>query len=525
MTTLAELREKYPQYDSIPDGDLAYRLWNKSYKGKIPMGLYADQIELSDDGFTGMVHAAEDSGYQPTEKTFATGDIPPASKTRAAYQGMTLGAGDEIIGAIGAAGEKLMGSDKPFGELYNQYAGNERAQLAQYREAAPGGAIGSEIAGAVVTPLRGPSLARTASAPVRAATNAGASGAVYGFMSGEGGVRNRAENAVAVAIPSAIFGGAFQQGAKLTVRAGQKVADAFRQSAVRPTLETLRNTKNLAYEAVDQSGLNFTPREMLNLYSRAHRAAVDANYVPEVDRQTFAALKMIEAQRGKNPTIGQLDKLRQGLWARYNASGGSEPAIRTMIDQIDEMVEGYAPTNELMVAARAANSRYKKSELLDEAFTKAQRQTDSTGSGGNVLNKYRQAVTAILSNPDKAKWFTAAEKKQMDDFISGSWGENVLRRIGKLSPSGNGLMLALNMGAVAANPSMLAVTAAGGASKAISDAMSISKAMGLQDAVAGGIKPSSFPYIPGTGPPLAVLGDESADQIQQQYSQGQGPRR
>jgi hypothetical protein len=166
--------------------------------------------------------------------------------------------------------------------------------------------------------------------------------------------------------------------------------------------------------------------------------------------------------------------------------------------------------------------------LLDEAFTKAERQTASTGSGGNTLNKYRQAVTQILSNPNKAKWFNDQEKAQMDAFISGGWGESVMRRIGKLSPSGNGLMLALNIGAIAADPTMMLVTAAGAGSKAVSDAMSMGGASGLQDAVARGAQATKVPYLPGTGPVSAVAATEGKDQMPEninQYLPGRGALR
>lgn len=529
MATLSELRQQYPQYSSINDGDLAYRLWNKSYKGKIPMGEFADKIDLSDDGFTQMIASAQDSGYTPTAQTYAAGFVPPGSVARAAFQGATLGAGDEIIGGLAAAGEKIMGSDRLIGSLYGQYAQNERAQIDQFGKISPTAAAASEIAGAVASPanmLRGPAMLEKLGAGTRAAVTAGASGSVYGLMSGKPG--ERLGNAVEVGIPSAVFGGALQQGLRLTGIYAKKIGDSFTKSNQRPTLDNLRDTKNAAYQAVDASGLTFQPKDMLGLYAKSRRSAIDANYVPDVDRQTYASLRMIEAQRGKNLTIGQLDKLRQGLWKRLEASGGSEIAIRDMIDHVDDIIQGAPATNDLMQAARIANSRYKKSELLEEAFTKANNQVSSTGSGGNTLNKYRQAVTQILSNPNKSKWFNQQEREQMQQFITGGFGENLMRRIGKLSPSGNGLMLALNIGAIAADPSMMAITAVGAGSKAVSDSLSTGRAKGLLDTVARGAPNTTIPYLPGTAPLSAVIGSDVQESVPQninQYMPGLGPRR
>jgi hypothetical protein len=208
---------------------------------------------------------------------------------------------------------------------------------------------------------------------------------------------------------------------------------------------------------------------------------------------------MIENNAGKDRTIGQLDKLRQGLWARYNASNGSEPAILDMIDGVDELIAAHPATDDLMMLARDANSKFKKAELLENAMTVAERQTAGTGSGGNILNKYKQAVTSILNNPKKAKWFSEQEVAQMDNFIRGSFSENALRQIGKLSPSGNGLMQALNIGAIANNPAMAAFTILGAGAKTASDNAGRRTMQNILDAVAGNAaRPQSVtPYAPG----------------------------
>ena len=57
----------------------------------------------------------------------------------------------------------------------------------------------------------------------------------------------------------------------------------------------------------------------------------------------------------------------------------------------------------------------------------------------------------------------------MRRVVEGDLPQNVLRQIGKLSPTGNGLMTALNLGAVALEPTMLAVGATGMTAKAIAD--------------------------------------------------------
>ena len=144
-----------------------------------------------------------------------------------------------------------------------------------------------------------------------------------------------------------------------------------------------------------------------------------------------------------------------------------------------------ASTNALMDKARAAHSRYKKAELLDMQFEKAERQTSATGSGGNILNKMRQAVSNLLNNPRQAKWFSAEEKAAMDKFINGSPSQNVLRLIGKLAPTGNGLMTAINLMAVGVNPAALVGSGLATAAKVTSDSATKNAGLRLIDMVAG----------------------------------------
>lgn len=274
---------------------------------------------------------------------------------------------------------------------------------------------------------------------------------------------------------------------------GNRTVNALlKRSSEAPSLDVLKQTKNAAYTAVDDAGVVFGPRETTTLADRVKNVLANSDFVEDVDAQTRAALTVIDRNAGKSLTLGQLDKIRQNLWKRYNAAP-NEVAILDLIDEIDTAIDAMPSATPLMEAARIANSRFKKAELIEDAFQKAADQTASTGSGGNILNKYRQAVTSIINNPKKARFFSQPEIDYMRQFIQGGTAENVLRLMGKVSPSGNGLMMALNLGATAVNPAMLGVTAAGAGAKAISDTMSMAGAKRLRDALATGQIPTQAP--------------------------------
>lgn len=408
----------------------------------------------------------------------------------------------------GLQGQTFAGADEAAGIGGEYQRESMRANLDAARRDYPLTTLAGEVIGAASIPIGGaikgasrlvqgaPALANAAGAlaplaraqtvggaAVRGAAAGAVGGAAYGFGAGEGGFESRAGTAFDAAKAGALFGAASGAAISIGTKGFRRL---FTKSQERPTVDNLRATKTAAYNAVENSGETFSPDDMKGIYDRAVAAIDTGSYVPEVDRQTFAALRQIENMQGREMTIGQLDKVRQSLWKRY-AAAPNENSILDVIDSIDEAIAGRADTSELMAAARLAHSRYKKAELLDDAFKKARDQTASTGSGGNILNKYRQAVTAIRNNPKQAKWFTADELKVMDDFINSTATENILRRVGKLAPGGNGLMLALNLfGAGTFGAPALMVTGAAAAAKGVADRGAMEGAEGLLTRMATG---------------------------------------
>lgn len=406
-------------------------------------------------------------------------------------QGFSANTADEMAGGVGYV---MGGPDQA--KFMREKA---RAYDAARKDERPGISITGDLIGAIASPLArlfGP--ANT----VRAAAGQGATmGAAYAAGQGEGGPEERAELAAKGAAAGAMFGVAGKKAVDFGTAGFRRL---FQQTAQRPTVEGLRGMKNAAYQAVDASGAKFSQAEMRTVLGKAVTdIRANGTYTAETDTQTRAALAVLEntMKRKGGMTIGQLDKIRQNLYARLNAAP-NEVSIGDAIDAVDDLIASKAATNDLMLAARVANQKYKKAELLDRAMTKAMDQTASTGSGGNIMNKYKQAVTSIINNPKQAKYFSAEELNAMRGFIRGTLPENVLRRVGKLSPSGNGLMMALNLGAAAIDPTMLAVTAVGAGSKEAADRMAQRGFDGLIDNVTGYAAPRA-PALSGMAAPVA----------------------
>ena len=276
--------------------------------------------------------------------------------------------------------------------------------------------------------------------------------------------------------------------------------NAYGVSKAKPIIESLRAAKNEAYKAVDEAGEVFEAPEMGALRDRVKSDLDAGNYVSGVDKQTDAVVTLLDRKAGEKMTLGQLDKLRQEFYKRLSAAP-NEVGIRDAIDAIDEMIAGKADASDLMTAARLSNARYKKAELLDLAFQKAKDQTAATGSGGNILNKMRQAVVSIIDNPKNAKWFNGDEIAAMRSFVEGSKGQNAMRLFGKLSPNGNGLMMALNLGAAGGTGGLSLIgTAAATGVKALADRAAVRGG----DALIGKVAGAEAKAAPATSAPRSV---------------------
>ena len=484
---LNAFREEYPDYMGTPNGQLAFGLWNKSYKDQMPMGLYADSIGLSNDDFKEMVKFSEQEGYKPTESTYAEGFVPEGARAATAARGMSFGAAENIAAGAAAGGEKVKRlftgeEQRPFGEAYEDYLGLTRDMIGQYQkeepvesfftEAVPAIASGVGLERAIATGAprviaamspatripagTSPSIAKTAAA-------SGTAGAVYGFNTGETG--ERLESAFELAIPSAIFGGGGQVALNFAAPAIRGIGRAFgrrmEQFDTRPTVEAARQLKNDIYKRATDSGVVYDVMAMRALYGRARRLVADsASYDPTVDDQMTAALNILKRNSKTPSNLIQLEKIRRAMFDRYKKSGYSDQTIRDLVDLVDDTIQNFGTGDGTIIkAARLANSRYKKAELIDAAFDKARRSAEAAGSGGNTINRYKQVVNNILNSEKEMRFFDAAEEEAMRNFVEFTTQEQLARVLGKLDPTSGGLMAALGFGSYLADPVATAAVA------------------------------------------------------------------
>jgi hypothetical protein len=377
------------------------------------------------------------------------------------------------------AGMTTFGADRDHAQQRNQ------AVVQQYQEQHPGWAKVAQAQGIAEGALasigapaaRGAGFVANVAGKLPSWARAGIAGAGAGATeaassaAGAAGEGERLDAAKQAAPTGALIGAAAGAGLDLAVKGlSSGVQRLINRSVEKPTVQTLRAAKSAAYRAVDNAGDRFTQQEVQGAVSNFQSVLDDADFVPgvgsKVDNWLLRLGRM--AERPEGVTLSRLDDIRSNIFKAYRAAP-DEVELLDAISVIDDLIESKASTSDLLRVARDANSRYMKAELFDAAFDKATRQTAGSGSGGNIFNKYIQAVNSIIDNPKKARWFTPDEMQAMREFVEINPSQEFLRRIGKLSPNGNGLMQALNVAAAAADPKFLALSAASTAAKNTAD--------------------------------------------------------
>jgi len=286
----------------------------------------------------------------------------------------------------------------------------------------------------------------------------------------------------------------------------QSINKRFKQ---KPTVEMARANKNALYADAKKAGVD-VDIDMASLNNNITDSITKNDlfigYTPGVHTHIDSALKILSSRSKNKLNIAQLDALRSDLKKIYKSGKGLgefnyDPRIDFIIDKVDEAMDTMpqnligTPAGEKYKVARNANRQYRKMELFDDLIKKAELETAATGSGGNIVNKYRQALKNILVNKNKSAQFDSEELSVMERFVKGDMTENTLRLIGKLSPTGNGLMAALNIGAVATNPALVAIPIAGAVSKVASDKMALNSVQAVKDMLYSGVAPNKRKLI------------------------------
>ena len=235
-----------------------------------------------------------------------------------------------------------------------------------------------------------------------------------------------------------------------------------------PSTQSLDDERKLLYKQLDKDGFALSADQVDQMIDGAIAAGKGQGADPKMHSSFVDAVKQLERYRGEPMKVSTFDNLSKkiGTFALKD-----EPFAYTMKNSMDNAFEEMLPAGSAKVdAAKAAYKKVKKVKTLEHYLKKAQQSTDTSGSGGNKQNNFRRAIANSLNDKSVANMWTETERAAMERIISGGFGDNFMRLVGKMAPSGNGLMTYLNFtSAVAINPMLLGVSLGTAGVKALSD--------------------------------------------------------
>ncbi len=437
--------------------------------------------------------AAEPKGIGQNVKEFFLGDNDPTTQNTGekigtwinkAGEAMTFGlAGDEANAAIAGA--------IPGGMSYDERLAFERQQEALMEESNPGAMLGAEIAGGVAGAfLPGGAIGTLGKgagtmARIGASAAAGAGmGGTYGFMEGEGGLPNRANEAMtgaAIGAGAGVIAPAI--GAGVQKLADNRAANAAIREAVKsaPTTADLRAQGRAAYDAIEGAGITIKPDRVKNLTGDIVNALTgEGAAYTGADRVlpgSSAILNAVpEVGAGSNTVpFNELDMFRR--YAKNAAAGAAatnpnDARIASgVVERLDDFVMGLKPEDvdsgdveilqELLPKARNLWSRMSRSDLIDSAI-EAGNNNYRTGAASGIRAQFQR----ILNNPKLIRGFSDAERKMIQRVVNGTLPEQFVNYLG----SGLGMMTQGAVGGMLGGiPGMLLGGAIGAGARKVSE--------------------------------------------------------
>ena len=412
MPTIAEVRQKYPQYQDMSDSDLAGAL-HKKYYSDMPVEQFNAKIGLSSEP------AAPKTDRLPESRGFMR-RVDDA--VRGIADTATFGFADEIAAGLGS----LTGVGSAGGN-YDQNLSAERQRDSQ------GGweRVGGQVVGAFTNP------AMSAKTVLGAAGQGAAAGAAYGFGSGEGSFENRRDSAIMGGAVGAAAGGALKSVAN---RLGNRAA-----AKTIPSNDQIRKQAEAAYNKAEAAGVVFKPEGVRQLAGTIVNDLAEFGFDPALQPGAAAVIRRFQELDGKNVTLKGLDIVRRvaNNAAKVVDNPSQQEISRRIIERIDDYIENVTDADVLMGnakqgasamrEARDAWGRFRRSQMVDTAAYKAELRAASTGSGGNMQNATKQNIRRLVEKP---RGMSKQEQAAAERVVMGSRGENAARLVGKLAPTG-----------------------------------------------------------------------------------------
>lgn len=450
MADIKEFRKKYPQYDDMSDEELSFRLYQKHYSD-MPLVGFAKSFGLGKKGSLDFLKYASEKGKslefkqaEPTVGGYGTG------LARATLQGLTFGGGEEVVaGGTALARKAIQGDERAIGDIYEQELERERSRIGQFKEEAPVASTVAEIGGALAVPLGAPKT-------LGGAIGMGAgTGAAYGFLSGEGGLPERAESAVISGGFGGILGGGLKSATDLIGSSYQgylqrRAAKAVAQKDAR-AVEDLYNEANALYERAKQSGATIKAAEyekFVNDTIKKVSGGFDFSLIKGGIPSSASVVKAMESKIGQDVGLNDLEAIYQlaQMPAGKVTDKAEQRAAQIIKSGVDDFLSGLSPAQVSKGAtapavkdffnARDLWSKMRKTQNVQNIIETAKEGGYAGGFEAGIKTQFGKIIRDY--NKGKKSGFTKPEIELLKQIQTGTPLGRILAGISYLgfSPSG-----------------------------------------------------------------------------------------
>lgn len=291
-----------------------------------------------------------------------------------------------------------------------------------------------------------------------------------------------------------------------------------------PTTEELKAAKNAAYKAGDTSSVLTSPEQNAAAIAKVDEALRSEHLVidPDLHPKSTALLRRLHEQRDKPLTVPEAESLRQ---LALEVQRDIDPVTRqptadayragVILDELDGALE----TLSVNVPARELNTRYRRSQLIDEMIRNAEIKAGAKYTQAGMEHALRQEFKSLALNPRRMRGLSAEQRSAVEKVAKGGSVENSLRALGKFDPTSGGMAALVSLGSgtlltqMTGGPLGLALPVAGFAGKRLATSMTKRNVDAAREALVGRGQPMVTTQVTAAVPQTPTRGLLGAEDL------------
>jgi hypothetical protein len=244
---------------------------------------------------------------------------------------------------------------------------------------------------------------------------------------------------------------------------GAPIAMAGRDVPHVPTTEELQASSRAGYENV-AAGSPLVHRDAVDRLAASTDDLMTARRVdPRRDAVAGNISDIIKGEVGTYPDLHRMEQTRRlvGDEWRTGLTKNQEALVGQGKKEITDFLESLEPKDVVgdfddfqgklntLNRSRSEAARAYKSQELEGKIEQGELNAATSGTGGNEVNAVRQRIKSILVNDNAKRRYTPEERAMMEEIVRGTPTTNILRMVGRFSPTSGMLPAAMSTGAVA----------------------------------------------------------------------------